>query len=341
MHILLNILAKQHPAEFNQQWIQQHFTQEQIEWLVQRKILVKAQPKQTVACPSCDDYHPLHKDERGYYCVCGGYFSGREDIAEELVHRWRVSLTGLATFLAHQLKIKPDFTELLNERVWRIGRKKYQNRQFFLTVARADADLVLQRLEQQSQPSVVFWIGHDGQLPQINSLKGLFLSLNDLILDDKDGYILSNDDVSKQVKLFIGQSDPDSKIQTTKPTYQDGVIHFAHQKISLGKAKQQKRICSVLFKNIKSMARNWEIDDLLVENGEHDLDDKRRMSYYQSAREINQKVKNETGISDFWVNGSFALVFLIVWSSENERSKSFFSVVLILCVILVFLALER
>lgn len=299
MHILLNTLAKQYPVEFSQQWIQQHFTQAQFEWLVQEKILVKAQPNQTVACPNCDDFHPLHKDEQGYYCVCGGYFSGREDIADELVHRWRVSLSGLASFLARQLEIKPDTTDLLDERVWRVGRKKYQNRQFFLTIARANARQVLQRTEQQSQPAVVFWIGYDGQLPQTNSPKALFISLSDLILDEDGGYRLSTDDVSKQVEVFIGQADPDSKIQTTMPSYQDGVIHFAHQKINLGKAKQQKRICSILFKSNKSMTTNWEIDDLLVENGEHDLDDKRRMSYYQSAREINQKVKNETGISDF------------------------------------------
>lgn len=135
MHILLNTLAKQYQVEFNQQLIQQHFTQAQFEWLVKEKILVKAQPNQTIACPNCEDFHPLHKDEQGYYCVCGGYFSGREDIADELVHRWRVSLMGLASFLANQLEIKPDVTELLDERVWRVGRKKYQNRQFFLTIA--------------------------------------------------------------------------------------------------------------------------------------------------------------------------------------------------------------
>jgi len=302
MHILLNTLAKQHPVEFNQQWIQQNFSQAHFEWLVQERILVKAQPKQTVACPSCDDFHPLHKDEQGYYCVCGGYFSGRENIADELVHRWRVSLTGLASFLARQLEIKPDITELLDERVWRVGRKKYQNRQFFLTMARVDAKQVLQRLEQQSQPAVVFWIGHDGQLPQTNRPKALFLSLNDFIFDDEGSYSLSTDDVSKQVKTFIGQSNPDSPVQITQPSYSNGIIDFCHQKIILGRAVQQKLVCNTLFQSDEPLTKKWSFDEIAEELDELPsngvLSKQLRMRYYGASREINSKVAAKTQIDD-------------------------------------------
>lgn len=302
MHILLNTLAKQYPVEFNQQWIQQNFTHAQFEWLVQKKILVQAQPKQTVACPNCDDFHPLHKDAQGYYCVCGGYFSGREDIADVLVQRWQVSLKGLTSFLAQQLEIRLDIAELLDEKVWRVGRKKYQNRQFFLTVARADAEKVLQRIKQQSQPAIIFWVGYDGQLPQINSPKALFLSLYDLILEDGNGYNLDIDDVSKQVEVFIGQSDPDSQLQVTRLSYSNGIIDFCHQKISLGRSVQQKLVCKTLFQSNEPLTKNWSFDEVAEELGELPSDGilskQLRMRYYGASREINTKVAAKTQIDD-------------------------------------------
>ena len=133
----------------------------------------------------------------------------------------------------------------------------------------------------------------------------LFLPLYELIVERDNAYALDVASISSQVDAFISQASPDSQIKTTIPRYKDGTITFAYKKIPLGKAKQQKLICSVIFKNDTTMRKNWEIDDLLVENGEHDLDDGRRMSYYQSAREINQKVENKTGISDFFKTDTY------------------------------------
>ena len=152
MHILLNILANQYPTEFSQQWIQENFTQEQFLWLIKVGILVKAQPKQNVACPSCDDFHPLLRDDQGYYCICNSYFSGREDVPEEIVTRWRLSPEGIAAYLAHELEISPDTSEILEDLIWRIGREKYQNSQFYLALGRREALEAQKRLEKQSLP---------------------------------------------------------------------------------------------------------------------------------------------------------------------------------------------
>ena len=167
----------------------------------------------------------------------------------------------------------------------------------------------MQRIEQQSQPAVVFWIGHDGQLPKANNPRALFISLNDLIFDDEDGYSLNSDDVSKQVKICIGQSDPNSRVQVTQPSYSNGIIDFSHQKIGLGRSVQQKLVCKTLFQSDESLTKKWSFDEIAEELGELPpdgfLSKPLRMRYYGASREINTKVAAKTQIDDLLLTDTY------------------------------------
>ena len=130
----------------------------------------EAEPATTVVCPECDTLHeeePIVRPGPGgsirLYIPCPEPL--RVEIDPTQLERWFVDLPVLAEHIARSIGMSGRIKELRADRLWRLGRTRWQQSSRDVLLARGlhwpDGDDVIAQVERTTQPIVLV----PGQLP--------------------------------------------------------------------------------------------------------------------------------------------------------------------------------
>ena len=151
------------------------FSNDEISWsdddqaqLTELGILRMAEYAQSIVCDGCEKAcieevifinEPVDRNQKAYISCTKRDDIGRIPINTDHLKRWRIDLNGLAKQLSALIMGKEDCEVVINNRLWRIGSKRYKRSRADIFLARgtswADADQIFSnagRLKECSRP---------------------------------------------------------------------------------------------------------------------------------------------------------------------------------------------